>query len=98
MNYYKPIPSTIVTVFLSGIGFLIIGEGLQLEFSASVQNFPVIIVGIMFVVFSLLFAKSALTLASYQSRLDASNQSGNIPPEDIAEDMSKNRCRYFKLR
>lgn len=79
VGYYKPIPSTIVTIFLSGIGFLIIGEGLQLENSLNAQNWSIIIIGIMFVVFSLLFAKSALKLASSQSRLDASEQSGSIP-------------------
>lgn len=64
-GYYKPIPSTIVTIFLSGIGFLIIGEGLNVENTISEQNWIVVIVGTLFIGISLIFAKSALKLAIF---------------------------------
>ena len=93
-NYYKPILSTIITIFLSGIGFLIIGEGLDLQ-SFQNQNWLIIIVGLILIVISIVFAKSALKLTSKQSRLDARNEVGNIPPEDIAKEMSERKGRFF---
>jgi hypothetical protein len=84
-------------MFLSGIGFLIIGEGLNGENSIHKQNWIVVIVGILFVGIALIFAKSALKLASFQSRLDTADQNAHVPPEDIAKDIHTKKGRYFKF-
>jgi len=96
-DYYKPYPSIIITIFLSGVGFLVIGEGINLEKTAENQNWFIIIFGLILLSVAIVFARSAMILAGYQSRLDASNSHASIPDEDIAKDIHERKGRFFKI-
>ncbi|MBI2006478.1 MAG: hypothetical protein HYS75_04360 [Nitrosopumilales archaeon] len=92
---FDSIRPTIIIIFLSGFGFLMIGESIDFQ-TLAIQNWGLVILGSVSLIATIPFIKTAQKLERNQSRVDASNDRASILPDDIAKDLAK-KNRRFKL-